>query len=302
MTMPPAQTIASMTGFARTQDSFGAWRFAWELKTVNSKALDLRLRTPANFDAIEIKARALIAKRIARGACFASLTAKRDGGQREARINHAALEKLLLALRQASFPSDLIRPASLDGLLAAPGIVELVESEDDEAQANALEEKVLAKLEEALEALVASRADEGAALAAVLAARLDRIADLAQRAEAAPGRAPEAVRARLAQAVATLLDSGGALDPQRLHQEAALLAIKADVREELDRLATHVASSRALLAKGGPIGRRLDFLAQELAREANTLCAKSNDAELSTIGLELKIEVEQWREQAQNIE
>ncbi len=294
-------TVASMTGFARTQGSLGPWRYAWELKTVNSKGLDLRLRTPPGFDAVEVKARAAIPARIARGTCSANLTAKREDAGGAARINREALDRVLKALEDVPLNGNL-RPASLDGLLSVRGVLEVVEPEDDEAQRAALEQAVLAALDEALDHLVASRRSEGAALADVLGLRLDRIADLSARAEALPARQPEAIRARLAQQVAALLEAGDGFDPQRLHQEAVMLAVKADIREELDRLAAHVASARALLAAGGAVGRRLDFLAQELSRESNTLCAKSNDPALAAIGLEMKIEVEQWREQVQNLE
>lgn len=294
-------TLSSMTGFSRAQDSLGPWSYAWEIKTVNSKGLDLRLRAPPNFDAVEIKARAAISSRVARGACFANLSARRDDSAGAVRINRAALDRLLAALDDVPLHASL-RPASLDGLLNLRGIVEIIEPEDDEAQRAALDEKILEILAQALDALVASRKAEGRALATVLGARLDRIGELTARAESLPARRPEAVRARLAQQVATLLEASSSLDPQRLHQEAVLLAVKADIREELDRLAAHAASARDLLAKGGPIGRRLDFLAQEFSRESNTLCAKSNDSTLTAIGLELKIEVEQWREQVQNIE
>jgi uncharacterized protein (TIGR00255 family) len=294
-------SLASMTGFARAHDTLGPWRYAWEIKTVNAKGLDLRLRAPPNFDAVEVKARALIAGRVARGACFAGLTAKRDDSVVETRVNRAALERLLKALDDIPLHASL-RPASLDGLLAVRGIVEIVEPEDDEEQRNALDAQILSTLAAALDQLAASRLAEGAALASVLTQRLDRIAALTAQAEALPGRGAEAVRARLAQQIAALLDTSSAFDPQRLHQEAVLLAVKADIREELDRLKAHVASARELLAKGGPVGRRLDFIAQELSRETNTLCAKSNDGALTATGLELKIEVEQWREQVQNIE
>jgi len=294
-------TLSSMTGFARAHDHFGPCRYAWEIKTVNSKGLDLRLRAPQGFDALEVKARAQISQRVARGACFANLSAKRDDSAVVTRINREALETILQALEDVPLPGGL-RPASLDGLLALRGVVETIEPEEDEAQRAALEEQMLATLSIALEALAASREAEGRALGQILVARLERIEDLATQAEQSPARTPEAIRARLAQQVAALLEGASSLDPQRLHQEAVMLAVKADIREELDRLAAHVASARALLALGGPIGRRLDFLAQELSRETNTLCAKSNDPALTAIGLELKIEVEQWREQAQNIE
>jgi uncharacterized protein (TIGR00255 family) len=161
---------------------------------------------------------------------------------------------------------------------------------------------VTAGFAEAVGALAAMRRHEGAALGHVLATRLSEIAALAQRAERVPGRRPEAIRARLAEQVATLLAQSERFDADRLHQEAILIATKADVREELDRLAAHVAQAQTLIGQGGPIGRRLDFLAQELNREANTLCAKANDVELTNIGLELKAAVEQFREQVQNVE
>ncbi|WP_281932074.1 YicC/YloC family endoribonuclease [Methylocystis iwaonis] len=290
-----------MTGFARARGSHGPWSYAWELKTVNAKGLDLRLRVPPNFDAVEIKARAAISARLARGSVFGNLTAKRAEEEGSARINRPALDRLLAALDDLPQLASL-RPASLDGLLAIRGVVEIVEPEDDEAQRAGLEKNLLGALDETLDALLASRRAEGAALTAVLRERLTRIGALTAQADALPARQPEAVRQRLAQQVARLLESAEGLDPARLHQEAVLLAVKADIREELDRLAAHVASAQKLLAEGGPVGRRLDFLAQEFSRETNTLCAKSNDPALTEIGLELKIEVEQLREQVQNIE
>ncbi len=294
-------TVASMTGFARARGSLGPWSYAWEVKSVNAKGLDLRVRVPPTFDAVEIKARAALSARLARGSVFASLSAQRVEAQGVARINRAALDKLLAALDDVPLHASL-RPASLDGLLAVRGVVEILEPEEDETQRAALEKSILVALEAALDSLVAAREAEGLALAAVLRVRLARIGALAAEADALPGRQPEAVRHRLAQQVARLLDSAEGLDPVRLHQEAVLLAVKSDIREELDRLAAHVAAGEKLLRDGGPIGRRLDFLAQELSRETNTLCAKSNDPALTAIGLELKIEVEQLREQVQNIE
>lgn len=294
-------SIHSMTGFARVQGAVAAFRYAWELKSVNAKGLDLRLRAPPDFDSVEIKAREKIAARLARGAVFANLVAKREDESQVARLNRAALDALLAALAERPPPAN-IGPATLDGLLAVRGVVEIVEPELSEADRAELDAQILGSLDEALNALIASRAAEGDALAAVLHQRLDRISILAAQADAAPARQPEAIRARLKQQLARLLENADSLDPARLHQEAALLAVRADIREELDRLKAHVDSASKLLAAGGPIGRRLDFLAQELGRETNTLCAKSNDAALSAIGLELKIEVEQLREQVQNIE
>jgi uncharacterized protein (TIGR00255 family) len=190
----------------------------------------------------------------------------------------------------------------MDGLLAVRGAVEIVEAADDEATIAAACRGALETLDVAVAALVAARRAEGAALETILAERLDAIAALTRAADDNPARKPEAVRERLARSVAELMASSRGFDENRLHQEAILLAAKADIREELDRLKTHVAAARALLGEGGPVGRRLDFLAQELGREANTLSAKANDVSLTAQGLELRAQIEQWREQVQNIE
>jgi uncharacterized protein (TIGR00255 family) len=294
-------SLHSMTGFARVQGAVASFRYAWELKSVNAKGLDLRLRAPPDFDSVEIKAREKIAARLARGSIFANLAARREDESQIARLNRPALDALLAALAERPPPAN-IGPATLDGLLAVRGVVEIVEPELSEAERAELEARILQSLDEALDALVASRKAEGEALAEVLRRRLDRISTLAAQADAAPARQPEAILARLKQQVARILENAEGLDPTRLHQEAALLAVRGDIREELDRLKAHVESASKLLVSGGPVGRRLDFLAQELGRETNTLCAKSNDTGLTAIGLELKIEVEQLREQVQNIE
>ncbi|MBV9066547.1 MAG: YicC family protein, partial [Methylobacteriaceae bacterium] len=267
--------------------------------TVNAKGFDLRLRMPPGFDALEPAVRAVVPKRLARGTCFASLSAQRAGAG-DVRINRPALDALLAALADIPVTANL-QPASLDGLLAVRGVVEVAEPSEDEPATQALHADLRRGLAAALDALIAARQQEGAALGALLAERLDRMQALQQCADKAPGRTREAIGKRLADQVASLAGNPG-LDPERLHQEAVLLAVKADIREELDRLATHIAACRELLAKGGAVGRRLDFLAQELSRESNTLSAKSPDAELTAIGLELKVEVEQFREQVQNLE
>jgi uncharacterized protein (TIGR00255 family) len=193
-------------------------------------------------------------------------------------------------------------PPTLDGLLGLKGVIEIAEAEENENERRAAEAAVIAGLAGAVCALAETRRSEGAALGRVLAARLDEIAALVERAERAPGRRPEAIRARLADQVAALLAQSERFDADRLHQEAIMIAAKADVREELDRLVAHIDQARRLIKDGGPIGRRLDFLAQEFNREANTMCAKANDVELTNIGLELKVAVEQFREQVQNVE
>ena len=211
------------------------------------------------------------------------------------------MAEIAAAAREAAEKFGLA-PATLDGVLAVRGVVEVVESVDDEAAMAAAGAAVLASLDEAVAALGEARRAEGAALHAVLSERIDAIAALTQAADDNPARKPEAVRARLAETIAALMGSSRGFDENRLHQEAILIAGKADIREELDRLKAHVAAARALLAEGGPVGRRLDFLAQEFGREANTLCAKANDASLTQQGLELRVQIEQLREQVQNIE
>ena len=289
-----------MTGFARVSSATANYRWAWELKSVNAKGLDLRLRLPPGFDAIEIEARAVLAEKLARGTCYATLSAQREAGMPEVRLNETLLRRLVEAV--SHIPHDgALRPASIDGLLAIRGVVEIRDAGDDERDLLDVQKAALTGLAEALAALVAMRRGEGAALAQILGQRLKRLAALRQAADDCPARKPDAVRAKLAESIAQL-EGQGKFDETRLYQEALLLAAKADVREELDRLAAHIGACDELLHKGGPGGRRLDFLAQELGREANTLCAKSNDASLTAIGLELRVEIEQFREQVQNIE
>jgi uncharacterized protein (TIGR00255 family) len=290
-----------MTGFARAAASNGRWRWAFEVKTVNAKGLDLRLRMPAPFDRVEAEARAKLARAVSRGTCFANLTAQREGAMSAARIDQAALSSVAEAARTAAEKARLA-PPTMDGLLSLEGVVVVADAEDDEAAVAAACAGALQSLDEALGALGAMRRAEGEALATVLRERLDAIEGLTLAAEANPARLPKAVRARLAESVAALMDSSRGFDENRLHQEAILLAAKADIREELDRLKTHVAAARALITEGGAIGRRLDFLAQEFAREANTLCAKANHVTLTAQGLELRAQIEQFREQVQNIE
>jgi uncharacterized protein (TIGR00255 family) len=293
--------LSSMTGFARRHGVCGPYTWAWDIKSVNGKGLDLRLRFPPGWDAIEAPVRARAAETLTRGSIQAGLTAERSGALPVVRVNKAVLDAVLATIRQIA-PQIEAAPPSLDGLLALKGVIEVSESEEREDERRSGEAAVISGFAEALGALGEMRRHEGAALGRVLAARLGEISALAERAELVPGRRPDAIRARLAEQVATLLAQSDRFDPDRLHQEAIMIATKADVREELDRLAAHVAQARHLIEHGGPIGRRLDFLAQELNREANTLCAKANDVELTNIGLELKATVEQFREQVQNVE
>ena len=293
--------LTSMTGFARAVGASRPWRWTVELKCVNAKGLDLRLRLPPALDRVEGEARARLSKALARGTCFATISAQREGAAAEARVDKAVLASILEAAREAAAAGG-VAPPTMDGLLAVRGVVDIAEAVDDEATMAAVCAGALSSLDVAIAALTVARGAEGAALQAVLEERLDSIAALTQAADDNPARKPEAVRARLAQSVAALMESARGFDENRLHQEAILLAAKADVREELDRLKTHVAAARALITEGASVGRRLDFLAQELGREANTLCAKANDVSLTAQGLELRAQIEQLREQVQNIE
>ena len=293
--------LSSMTGFARGHGVSGSYAWAWEIKSVNGKGLDVRLRLPSGWDAIEAPVRARAAERLARGSIQAILTVERGGVTPVVRINAAVLDAILATLRQLA-PRIDAAPPSLDGLLSLKGVMEVADLEENEDERRGAEAAAIAGFAEAVAALSEMRQREGAALTRILKSRLEEITALAHRAEEAPGRRVEAIRAQLAEQVATLLAQSDRFDPDRLHQEAILLATKADVREELDRLAAHVAQALQLIDGGGAVGRRLDFLAQELNREANTLCAKANDVELTNIGLELKAAVEQFREQVQNVE
>jgi uncharacterized protein (TIGR00255 family) len=293
--------LSSMTGFARADGVAGTYVWAWELKSVNAKGLELRLRLPPGWDSVEIPARNRAGETLTRGTVYANLSVSREGVAPAVRVNEPVLAAVLAAIEEIG---QRVRaaPPSLDGILALRGIIEVSEPDESEEDRRVAEAAIMAGFDQAVVGLSEMRRREGDALGRVLGSRLDAIAALSGRAEAAPGRRPEAIKARLAEQVSLLLDASDRFDPDRLHQEAILMASKADVREELDRLASHVAQARDLIATGGPIGRRLDFLAQELNREVNTLCAKSNDVELTNIGLDLKTVVEQFREQVQNLE
>jgi uncharacterized protein (TIGR00255 family) len=294
-------SLRSMTGFARTEGAANGARWSWELKSVNGKGLDIRFRLPPGYDDLELPARERAARVLTRGNVQATLTLQMESSTPRVTLNEALLDEILEAARRVSERLGTSLPAA-DAILGIRGVLEVTEGELGEAERAELIGRLLDTFDLTLDALVVARAREGAALGAVLAQRLDAIESLTAAAESSPARTPESIAARLAEQIASLLEAAPALDAARLHQEAALLATRADIREEIDRLTAHVAAARTYLAQGSPIGRQLDFLAQEFNREANTLCAKSNDRALTAIGLELKLAVDQLREQVQNLE
>jgi uncharacterized protein (TIGR00255 family) len=289
-----------MTGFARADGAAADYRWTWELRSVNGKGLDIRLRLPPGFEHLEAGARERIGTGLTRGNIQAGLTMQTHGGATHIRINETVLAEVIQAMERIG-ESISIQPPTLDGILSIRGVVETAEGPDEDTRA-VVGAAILADLAAALARLVADRVREGGAIGTVLGERVAGIERLVAAAEASPARTPEAIRAKLSEQIALLTGAQPSLDPDRLHQEAVLLATRADIREELDRLTAHIAAARALLAENGAVGRRLDFLAQEFNREVNTLCAKSNDRGLTAIGLELKALVDQFREQVQNLE
>jgi uncharacterized protein (TIGR00255 family) len=288
-----------MTGFARADGDEHGIAWAWEVKSVNGRSLDLRLRLAPGFDALEPQLRAALARRFRRGSFTGNLSLTRTTPT-ALRVNRAALLQLV-ALADELAGEIEAAPPRIDGLLGLRGVVETVEGEDA-ALLDARREALLAGWETALVGLAAARAEEGARLAALAAGQLDETAALVGAAEACAAAQPAAIRDRLRATLETLADLAPGMPEERIAQEAALLAARADVREEIERLRAHIDQARDLLREGEAVGRRLDFLCQELNREANTLCSKSADIELTRVGLALKAVVEQFREQVQNIE
>jgi uncharacterized protein (TIGR00255 family) len=293
--------LSSMTGFARSHGASGPYVFEWELKSVNAKGFDLRMRLPPGWDELEAFAKKRAGEVLSRGTVYANLSVKRTGAASTIRINEEVLASIVKVAGVLAGKIDAVAP-SIDGLLAIKGVIEVVEPESSEDEDKAAKAAAAAAFDQALLDLVEMRQREGVTLGQILIQRMDELERLAQRAEVAPGRKPEAVKARLAEQIAALLETSDRFDPDRLNQEALLIAAKADIREELDRIASHVSQTREMIGKGGPIGRRLDFLAQEFNREVNTCCSKSNDLELTNTGLAMKNVVEQFREQVQNLE
>lgn len=293
-------SVASMTGFARAQGACGDYSFVFELKSVNGRGLDLRFRLPSPFDALEQDLRARAQKRLARGNVQINLAVKREVAASAVRVNQTLFLELAELTEQLGWKANLAA-ATVGDLLRLPGVIETSERADEPPSAE-LFAAIAATFEAALAQLIASRNGEGEALHRIIAGQLDQMQSGIEAAAAADALRPAAIRARLRAQVQSLMDGDHDFDPERLHQEAVLIATRVDVREEIDRFTAHVAAARQLMAAREPVGRKLDFLTQEFVREANTLCSKANDIALTRIGLDLKALVEQFREQVQNIE
>ena len=298
--------ITSMTGFAARRGAGAGYSWTWDVRSVNGKGLDLRLRAPDWVDGLEQALRADLQKAMSRGSISVTLKLARDSAAEAGealRLNEGSLAATLSALARIEAAAlaagvSLSKPSAAD-VLSVRGIVDAGSSEDDTAP---LREAILADFPAVLSDLSAMRQAEGAALSTVVAAQLERISDLAQLAAAEATARQDTQAAALKDALTRVLNTVSGIDEARLAQELALIAVKTDVQEELDRLTAHVEAARALLAERGPVGRKYDFLMQEFMREANTLCSKAQSLALTRIGLDLKTTIDQMREQVQNVE
>ncbi len=294
--------IASMTGFATDVGGDKSYNWTWEIKSLNGKALDLRCRFPHGYEKLETIARLAVGKAFKRGNFILNLTIQEVSHQNQYRINHNLLNQLIEKTKELKSSIEGFENPSLDGLFAVRGVIEPVAKNENSKGHLEREKEILSSLDLALDSLVQNRIEEGARISDVLSGQLKRIDGLCQRAERTAVLQPAKIRKRLKKQIGDLLEAEPRIPDGRLFQEAAIFMIKADVREELDRLKAHVESATVLMEKGGVIGRKLDFLCQEFNREVNTLCSKASDIRLSKIGLELKAVIEQFREQVQNIE
>ena len=295
-------TISSMTGFARADGSTDGLSWIWEARSVNGRGLDVRLRLPPGYEALEIPARDAVAKRFARGSISLSLSIEKQQTNGAIRLNEQVLADVIKAADRVSTLSGATKPDAAQ-LLMIKGVLEMSDQATEDVAARAVREKAITQnLDVALEKLGEARRAEGARLGGVIHDQISQIDQLAAAVRASPSRAPEAIMTRLRDAIGRLVDATAALDDQRLHQEAVLIATRADVEEELQRLAAHVAAARDILVERGSVGRKLDFLAQEFNREANTLCSKANAVDITRLGLQLKTVIDQFREQVQNVE
>lgn len=294
-------SLASMTGFARADGSDPRCNWTWEIKSVNGRALDVRCRLAPGVDVLEPEVRALVSKQLKRGNVSVNLQVSRSSGPGTLSVNRDLLDELIGIARDYA-DTEGVEPPRLDGLLGLRGVIESADDDDSDDIREARAKDMQTTFSEALDALVQSRASEGAALERILIGQLDAMSALVDEASAAAEARPAAVRERMREQLSVLLEADPPVAEDRLAQELAILATKADIREEIDRLVAHVEAAREYISEGGTVGRRLDFLAQEFNREANTLCAKANDKGLTETGISLKAVIDQFREQVQNVE
>jgi len=294
--------VKSMTGFGRAAGEARETVWSWEIRSVNNKGLDIRLRLPQGMEALEARLRELINAHIKRGSCSVGLTLKTPETTGDLQLNEPLLSRLAKIAERARIVAGHAQAVSLETLLMMKGVIEPAEAATPGSEDAQLTEMLLESFNTALMEVLSARQAEGERLEAILLDKLQEIEALTGEAEASPDRTPEAIAQRLSQQIQRLLSESASFDEARLHQEAVLIATKADIEEELKRLHAHVAAARDLIAETAPAGRRLEFLAQEFQREANTLCSKSNATEITRIGLRLKTAIDQFREQVQNVE
>ena len=293
--------LSSMTGFTRAAFEAAGEKFTWELKSVNARGLEIRLRLPPGLDHLEPEIRGLAREQLARGSCFFVLDQDNRSEQPRLMLNEEALALVVAAARRLAAVEGIGMPTA-DGLLAIPGVLQDRGARRGGEEVAERDRAVLDALGRALRALKAARLEEGQRLQSILEHQLASIARLVGEAATIAAEAPDILQARIHDQVAALISERFNLDPDRLHQEAVLAATRADVREELDRLTSHLAAARQLIEPGDGVGRRLDFLTQEFNREANTLCSKAFDKRLTAIGVEMKAVIDQFRKQVQNLE
>ena len=293
--------ISSMTGFGRSEAATPACKWVWEVRSVNGRGLDVRLRLPPGFEALEPALRDIATKRFQRGNISATLTVDRQSSGSRVQLNETVFADVLRAASRVAEMAGSVRPDTA-ALLSIKGVLEQVDSIEDEEMRAAREKLVTQSFEDALNQLAAARTGEGQRIAGVLVAQVDEIERLTNEVRAAPSRSVDAIKTRIKELLSRIADVDQGFDKDRLHQEAVMVATRADVEEELARLTAHVAGAREILADGGAVGRRLDFLAQEFNREANTLCSKANAVDVTRLGLALKTVIDQLREQVQNVE
>ena len=293
-------SLSSMTGFASANGSHKTSTWVWEIKSVNGKAFDARLRMPQGFDHLEIQVRQILSQHFKRGNLQVNLTLQNQLGEDRISINRDVLEQYLVLAEELRNRTGALPPSS-ENLLALKGVIETKSETRSEQDQVEIDQAIMQTFSQAVDALVKNRNEEGTKLFDLLKLQLDEIDTCRTKAIEHPSRKAETIKQKLKDQIAQLVDIH-AFDEQRLHQEAVLQATRADIQEELDRLGVHISAARTLLKSKEPVGRKFDFLAQEFNREANTLCSKASDAGLTSIGLDLKTTIDQMREQVQNIE